>query len=1187
MTFLDPSANPVGLADPGGISGANQGLPPLTPNLPNAVAAFQRRYTPQDVSAMRQYFHPDVVKSFIQFEAKRAQNGQYPLSAESAIKALQAAQTHKASTTPPENDPLDVLGNIASDVGNLVTSIPKMPAQIASDVLAAPQTFQTLGTGDPSKILTAPIIRLIPGTYTANNIITGNFNEALSHPVQTALDVLPYASELHLGTRIGELPAGGEATVADRLGRVNDYVANTTLGQFTREAWGPKTRAMIRSLAEQPALIQQRMNPALADIHTGALDRLTSDNARVGIQIDKAIPDPLRQKQIVQAMRTGTVDQLNLTDGELAAVNQARNAFHGLEQYGLNANEVVQRTMQGQVETMLPKDAAKLDTVNGRLDRTETLTNLKNAIVNPDTADHATLYDQVNKQLNRGDLTMKQKRAIASGYVHAMDAAGLDTGKMLADISQARGDTLSQVVRSPEQLQTMEEGTTRVRRKTGVTSLDSSTRWLEDHRQYTPKKLERERLATENAANKIVPARWQPLFQDLKMDRVGRYVEQKFAPDDPALPGLLDRVHQHMYADVPQDILKEIDREILAEIPKLREAGVNPEYIHNVSEAQAKMMSSPSITTIIPKVSQYSARINDWTPTVDSLSVSINHAGLELQRAAASKMALDNIRPAVTKTYSQVIDELQPIAERVAARTGRDMGTELENLAKKRYVRWSETENGFVAGRAGKFKLTEGQFKPDELLIERPLASALERLSQPPKYSRVFDPVQKVFRTSLLPFSPRFYLHHLGGGFLTTVLEDPAVVPYLARGMEFSKDFRAMQTALREGRDYELPEATAAAYAAMPDSMRAQFGSAGYAYSPEGDFNIKAGGKLGQLAQMAGVKRMGDAVEWSYRNIDTVDSAYRAAAYFSGHDRALSAGLTEAEAAQRGMALVNKIMPRWLEMTPLERSALRVVFPFYAYMSHIFRFAARFPIDHPWRVAVMMNLARAEMNDLGTGLPQSLAGAFLLGGPDGNGNQKVIDPNLINPFRDFGSNLTIAGFMGQTNPVFKNVLRELGYDPISRGPNLYPDVTYDPRTGKLVAKTPTLPGLIGQTVQDIVPETQLLTALTGTSGNFRKLLSQNPAAAQRLLLGSTGIPIIYKSENIPQLAFKTEITRQNQQKQVLSQAMKSGNYSEAMRWPDLVPMVQQLQTLQNQKALQPFTATQGSKALTQAEMKAG
>jgi hypothetical protein len=1186
VTFLDPAANPVGLADPGGLSGADQGIPPITPNLPNAVSAFQRRYTPQDVSAMRQYFHPDVVNSFIQFEAKRAQSGQYPLSAEAAIKALQTAQSHKAATAPPSPDPTDVLGNIASDVGNLVTSIPKMPAQIAQDIVHAPQTFQALSSGDPNKILTAPLVRLIPGTYTAHNLLTGNFNEALSHPVQTALDVLPYADKIGLGEKVGSIPAGGGATVADRLGRVTDYMGRTTLGQFTREAWGPQTRSLSRILAEQPDLIAQAGNPAMSGVYTDALSKLRQDNARVAMQIDKAIPDPARQADIVQGFQTGTLDQMNLSDSELAAVNQARNAFHAIEQYGLDAGQLTQRTMQGQTETLLPKDAARLDKVQGRADRTEVLTGLKDAIVNPEAADHATLYDQVNTQLGRNDLTMKQKRTIASGYVHALDAAGMDTGPMLSDIARARSDTLNQIVQPPENLQQLEEGTTRVRRKTGVTSIDSPTRWLEDNRQYTPKKLAAEQARAEAAGAKIVPARWQPMFQQMKMDRVQGYIEQKFAPDDPQLPGLLDAVHQHLYADVPQDILKQIDNEILTEIPKLREAGVNPEYFHNVSPQQAKMMSSPSITTIIPKVSQYSARINDWTPTVDSLSVSINHAGLELARQAGSMSAVGQIRDTFARPYSDVIAELRPTAERVAARTGRDVGTELERLATKEYVRWNETENGFVAGRAGKFKFTEGQYQPDELLIARPLANALERLAQPPKYSRIFDPIQKVFRTSLLPFSPRFYLHHIGGGLLTSTLEDPMVLPYLKRGMDVSTDLRAMQTALRDGREAELPDATAAVLASMPESMRAQFGSAGYAYSPEGDFNIKAGGKLGQLAQMAGVKRMGDAVEWSYRNIDTMDSMYRAAAYLSGHDRGLAAGLTEAEAAQRGMALVNKIMPRWLEMTPLERSALRVVFPFYAYMSHIFRFAARFPIDHPWRTAVMMNIARAEMNDLGTGLPQSLAGAFLLGGPDGNGNQKVIDPNLINPFRDFGSNLTIAGFLGQTNPVFKNALRAMGYDPISRGPNLYPDVTYDPRTGKLVAKTPTLPGLVGQTVADIVPESQLLTALTGTSGNFRKLLSQNPAAAQRLLLSSTGIPILYKSENIPQLAFKAEVTRQNQAKAVLSAAMKSGNYAEAMRWPSLVPMVQQLQTLQKQNALQPFTPDVGSKALTQAEMKA-
>lgn len=515
---------------------------------------------------------------------------------------------------------------------------------------------------------------------------------------------------------------------------------------------------------------------------------------------------------------------------------------------------------------------------------------------------------------------------------------------------------------------------------------------------------------------------------------------------------------------------------------------------------------------------------------------------------------------------------------------------------RKQYVRWSETENGFVAGNAKPFRFSAASYAPDELVIPRHLARSLEMLAKPPTYSRIFDPYLKVFRTAILPFSPRFLVHHIGGGMLAGVLEDPRIVAQIPQGMAFSRDIAGMNKAMVEGRDYQLADATRATLERMPDSMRAEINGLKYGYEPENSYRMKAGGKLGELAHAAGIDRIAKAGgrigDWTFDTVDMMDTMYRAAAYLSGEKSALTEGLSAEEAGARGRALVDKVMPRWLEQTPMERSALRVAFPFYGFMSHIMRYAFRYPIDHPWRTSTIAAVSRAELNDFGTGLPQALAHMLFVGNTG-------INLSAINPFHAVGDNLTVAGFLGQTNPLFKGALEQLGYDPVAQGPNIYPEVEYDPETGKLKARQPNAPGILGEAVTGLIPQANILAAITGTSGDFRGLMESNPDAANRMLQSAAGIPLLWRKYNLNEEAFQSELTRSTSTKQVLSDAMRTGDYSQAMRYPSLRGTVRALQKLNAAGKLKPYdpgvtpslaannARQQGSSATTAAEVRVG
>lgn len=1179
MSFIDPNADPTGV---GGLVAQNPGLPPIVKNLPNAQKAYAHRYSPEQVQVLHNYFDKNVVHSFLQFEQGRVAKGQYPLSSQDALKVMAAAQKGRASTPAPTRSALDVLGNVASDVGDIVTGIPKMPEQIAADVMDLPNIGQRIheAGGGVGGLLSAPVVRLIPGAYTAKNIATGDLHEAITHPVMTALDVLPYAKELHVGERIGNLDvpgttnleSGARNTISDYTDRVKGVAERSQIGQAAKNAFGGDTRGLSRILGENVHEMGARMNPSLAGAFDDNLTHVATQSIDLANKAQKAFDSPERAAEVFHALETDTLSSMALSDKELAGVQMVQNAAQMQSRFNIDAGNILERNMNGTTEQLLPQQAKKIDAARSKYTVHTAMTNLRESVVNG-AADPEVLAQHVQDALAT-EPKLKVQRDILSGYVHALDRSGYDTGSWLSDISRARKDAIPSVQDIRASVGEPVEGAVRTRRKTGNPALESADRWMERNKAYTTKANTRLAERTQGIEQKVVPARWQPLMQDMKVDRARAYVEQTFHADDPQFSSLMSQVHEHNYSSMPEGEVKRIDAEIQAEIPRLREQGIDPQFFHHVSPDAARSMSNPTITTMVPTPTQLRARINDWTPHVDSFSVSLTHGALELLRHDQTIKALDGVRDAYTQTVAQREAELGPTARRAAGRNGTSYQQEFEKLLRKTTVKWDATERGFFPDRAKAPVANDAIFNPDDLVIDKHLAHALEQAMKPPAYSRIFDPVTKAFRYSVLPFSPRFHLNNIVGGTIMLALEDPRALLKLPEAMRFSYDIYKMNKAMARGEAYDLAESSKAIIDTMPKEARAQISSLRYGVDADGLYKTRLSGQLGKWAQDSGVARMVESgvdhfkagADWSMNINQLWDDTYRTSAYLSDYDHVLKKGMSTEEAGAAGFALANKIMPRWLEMTPIERSVFRAVFPFYSFMSHVFRYAMRYPMDHPWRASVMGGLARAELDDLGTGIPQMLAAMFPIGGVDASGNQSMIDIGASNPFRDLGDQLTVAGFLGQTNPVFKGALRSIGYDPDVRGPNLYPDVTYDPRTGQFKAAPVGATSLLGGLAKDIVPQTAIVSELLGTSSEFKSLLRSNPGAATRMLLSQAGIPNVYKKVPIYQDIYKAEVNRQSSQTTVWNAALKSGNYARAWDYPELRPQIRALVALQKSGA---------------------
>lgn len=313
--------------------------------------------------------------------------------------------------------------------------------------------------------------------------------------------------------------------------------------------------------------------------------------------------------------------------------------------------------------------------------------------------------------------------------------------------------------------------------------------------------------------------------------------------------------------------------------------------------------------------------------------------------------------------------------------------------------------------------------------------------------------------------------------------------------------------------------------------------------------------------------KFGRVVQKSYDINTWFDDFYRSLAYLTGKDKALSKGLTAAQAEMQGISLARKIMQNWDEITPIERTVLRYIFPFYGFMQHIARYVMRYPIDHPWRTSILGSFARNEQEDMGTGLPQRFLGMTFLGSMDEEGNQHALNLGGANPFGAVADMYTIGGLLGSTNPLISSFAESLGIDPISGTAELYPNVRYDAESGRLV---PQQSNYLSTLAGNVLPAWNVLNTTVFDRGEFNKLLRTNPDAAARMIQAQLGIPLQYRRVNRPQEIMKAENQRIEAQERAKGEMLRTGNYEIADQYPGLNAYLAQIQQLNDSGQLDQY-----------------
>lgn len=1030
---------------------AGQTYDPILTTLPDTLKAFANKYSDPDVQGYVNTLPPSIRNPLIDMDRKRVLRGQQPFSKKQLAQAAQTSLDQTAYTKPPGKKATNVFGNFLSDLGAITTSIPRIPSALIKEVKDLEQLPTQLNAAKgPADYFKLPGVRLVPGAYTAGNVLGGRkgIQEALTHPLFTTLDVLPAAKATGLTEAVAESRVGALAREAKAA------VAKTRPGQYIAEAVGPRARQVAHAQEIASARVREILNPtskALTDADIAG-DPLAVA-ARSAAALDKEFPsiNPERRRELTQQMQ---LDRNLITDDvERAYIDRYEDILKEYEKIGIAQGEFAN--------------------INGEV------------------------YD---KQTARRLLKAKENR---DAYERVWVGGGKGSQKVLAQLDRTYNRLQAQAV----------------------------------------------------------PARFRPQVQARLADRI------KLTYGTPEnIAQVTQAIAEKNYRAIPGWDQQEFNRwtgEVERTWQQMRESGIDPVFVHHVDPSAVASIKYPRVLEKAKSLSQARARTNDATPYVQDATVALTHQGLEWLSRRGSEDFAETIRNSFGRSYDDIAEELRPAARRRAARDpSKDVAGHLQDLIQKEWIKFNPSE--FIPWKSPKVTA----LAKDEILIPKTIYRNVRRMHDPVTngLTAAIDPVMNVFRTSVLPLSPRWHLNNIFGGSISTGVEAPGSFRFMDKAQEI---VRTGETTF-EGQKLRLPE-----------ELRLSLGGSSRVHQ---EFSYRAGGTFHRLLGEANAARaeglinpirqgFNNVVQKSFDANAFMDDVYRAASYLEGYSKKIGKEgrvLSTAEREAAGMALSKKVLQTWTDLTPIERSVMRYVFPFYGFMQHITRFALRYPMDHPFRASVMGALARTELDDLGTTLPEKFLNNFFLGKPDENGNVKSIQFGGMNPFRDVSNYFTFAGLLGQTNPIAATIAQQLGLDTQTGAPELYPNLRFDAETGRLAVKSE---NPLQALVENTLPQSRVLLGLAQSGSEFKELMSRDPDAAARLMRSQLGLPVIFRNVNRTQEEAKAEFARMEGQQGALREALRSGSDREARRYENLRPLLDQIRTLQGEGALEQFTPT--------------
>jgi hypothetical protein len=646
-----------------------------------------------------------------------------------------------------------------------------------------------------------------------------------------------------------------------------------------------------------------------------------------------------------------------------------------------------------------------------------------------------------------------------------------------------------------------------------------------------------------------------------------------------------------------------IAREVRQTWMQLVDDGYNPQFVHRSSGAKLAR-DMPAVQSRPTTVGSTKARVLDFAPSTTMPDVALDRQINELLTARGTRAMFEQIESTWGRARAEVVQNYIDFAHDAhRANPGKNFQAHLDTLIARDY-RPSPLNQ--------------------DVLIPRSLAYTLDRLT--PKdfgvIARSFDRTMNVFRTALLPLSVRWQVYNAtGNAIMTTASEGFGPWRHVRDAYMTAKT-----GILPDGRhvsELNIP-AMSASDAARHFREQSQWTRGVDLSTKTGktkalwDFN--AGQFLRRIwdSQAAEKARAGGSavIDRSYAANEIVDDTFRAMSFINAEKKALARGMSAADAKKLGEAAVRRVAVNWDRMTPIERSTVRFVFPFYSFAKKILEYTYAYPADHPLRLAVTASLVQAELDDWDSGLPQRYFSLLDVGGliPDEIQKRLGADPSEgdsfylsldgMNPFRDVASYATLLGFFAnpldpgkamdsadigvftsQMNPMAQLFLTAVGVDPSTGMSDPYQQIQYDPLTGGL--KVVNDFNIFTSVPQAFIPQSKLLFDAAGMNRDFQRLLKTNPDAARRRLLSSAGLPVLSRTMNRDEEIVKAEMRRFEDVSRIRSQALRTGNPDLLGRYDSLKPLQSRISAMEKAGQLDKFRPDQAAieRALAEGERR--
>lgn len=616
------------------------------------------------------------------------------------------------------------------------------------------------------------------------------------------------------------------------------------------------------------------------------------------------------------------------------------------------------------------------------------------------------------------------------------------------------------------------------------------------------------------------------------------------------------------------DLLTGFGREAELMWADLKNAGFDPYFVHHVADDAAKM---PRVRPKKGKISQAKNRTVMFAPHSDDVAVALTHQQGEWITRHMNDMFIETLAKgdpnmgvsAFAVTRADLEQQLMPQAQYMARNGKISVYDAMEKLINRQFDQFNPGD-WLSTGKKGSPWATE------QLYMDKSMIKVIEDLATPAQGSALLDPIMATFRTSVLTLSPRWQIYNLLGNAVFMMMERGGKpLKYLKDATDVIRWNKKAADAAAKGIDIPPPPA-------VMDKISKHFRMSLNQHGREvAEFQGLAGRAVGRHMTDATAEGLRKATKGAKATQDfivkmnaNVDDAYRIMFYLDEMDQAakkispkarsqskLAGRVPEQLAAEQA---VRRFMYSWDTMTPFERQAMRMVFPFYGFMGHVMRFAFNYTVDHPLRMAVIAGFARAEIADWQDGVPERFRrGMMFLNPLEPGKKQKGINIAGWNPFSDIGSMLTLSGLLSQVNPLLSTTLEQMGIDPRTGQASLYPTSTYDPETGRLKLANR---NFLTAAIENLIPQTQLVTSRLGLNQDLADMERTNPEAKRRLELSSIGVPTLLREVDPSYESMAAEVARRSAYRTEVAQAVRTPGRASA--YPQLREVQQQILALQ-------------------------